>query len=464
MSIARENYKFDRFHGRVIFPIHSLSGQVIGFGGRILKTDAKAAKYLNSPETEVYHKSRALYGIYQAKSSIVSKNKCYLVEGYTDVLSLHQAGIENVVASSGTALTPDQIRLIKRFTPFITILFDGDEAGLKASLRGVDLILEEGLNVQIVVLPDGEDPDSYSKKLSTTDFIEFIDKNAKDFITFKTELLVKDAKNDPVKKANLIKDIVKSISVIPDGITRSVYLKECSSLLNSDEKILYSEMNKIRRKSNEQKYRSSGYREQLPPPVAPILQRAETVISSDTEAQEKEIIRLLLSFGQNELFEVEGENEEVKYISVDEFIISELNNDELTLENKLYQHILEQYSSYLSEGISPTEKMFINHEEHEIREISALLLAPSHNLSKIWKKHDNFIETEEMKLKEIVPETLYAFKNKKVIEATRELEIKLTEAVNNNNLDEILAIQERIINLNSLKKELTKNLGNWTII
>ncbi|MCD6597257.1 MAG: DNA primase [Bacteroidales bacterium] len=464
MSIARENYKFDRFHGRVIFPIHSLSGQVIGFGGRILKTDAKAAKYLNSPETEVYHKSRALYGIYQAKSSIVSNNKCYLVEGYTDVLSLHQVGIENVVASSGTALTPDQIRLIKRFTPFITIIFDGDEAGLKASLRGIDLILEEGLNVQIVVLPDGEDPDSYSKKLSTTEFIEFIDKNSKDFIKFKTELLVKDAEKDPVKKANLIKDIVKSISVIPDGITRSVYLKECSSLLNSDEKILYFEMNKIRRKSNEQKYRNSGYREQLPPPVTPVQQHAETEIYSDTEAQEREIIRLLLQYGQKELFEVMGEDEEAKYISVDEFIISELNIDELILENKLYQHILELYSSYLSKGISPDEKMFINHEEYEIRELSALLLAPTYNLSKIWKKHDNFIETEEMKLKEIIPETLYAFKNKKVIEATRELEINLKKAVNNNNLEEILAIQERIMNLNILKKELAKNLGDRTII
>lgn len=464
MSIARENYKFDRFHGRVIFPIHSLSGQVIGFGGRILKTDAKAAKYLNSPETEVYHKSRALYGIYQAKSSIVSNNKCYLVEGYTDVLSLHQVGIENVVASSGTALTPDQIRLIKRFTSFITILFDGDEAGLKASIRGVDLILEEGLNVKIVVLPDGEDPDSLSKKLSTTEFLEFIDKNAKDFIKFKTELLVKDAENDPIKKANLIRDIVKSISVIPDGITRSVYLKECSSLLNADEKILYFEMNKIRRKSNEQKYRNSGYREQLPPPAIPVQQGAETILSSDTEAQEREIIRLLLHYGQKELFEVEGGNEEVKYISVSEFIISELTNDELLLENKLYQQVLDDYSSYLSKGISPDEKIFINHEKHEIRKLSALLLAPTYDLSKIWKKHDNYIETEEMKLKEIVPETLYAFKNKKVIEATNELELSLKEAVNKNNLEEILAIQERIIFLNGLKKELSKNLGDRTII
>jgi DNA primase len=463
MTIARENYKFDRFHGRVIFPIHSLSGQVIGFGGRILKTDAKAAKYLNSPETDIYHKSRALYGIYQAKSAIVSNNKCYLVEGYTDVLALHQSGIENVVASSGTALTPDQIRLIKRFTPSITILYDGDEAGLKASIRGVDLVLEEGLNVKIVVLPDGEDPDSLSRKLSTSEFNDFILSHEKDFIRFKTELLVKDAENDPVKRAGLIREIVRSIAVIPDGITRSVYLKECSTMLHSDEKLLYFEMNKIRRKNTEQKYRNTTYRaEMAPPPQKQPVPGQESDILS--EAQEREIIRLLLFYGQNELFALEGEEEEEKFISVGEFIISELTNDELTLDNKIYQQILEEYSSHLSSGTYPDQKVFINHEDEEIRKLTAHLLAPGYDLSKIWKKHDNYIETEEMKLKEIVPETLYAFKNKKVLEATTKLELNLNEAVKKNDMDEIQAIQERIIFLNNLKKELSKNLGDRTII
>jgi DNA primase len=463
MTIARENYKFDRFHGRVIFPIHSLSGQVIGFGGRILKTDAKAAKYLNSPETDIYHKSRALYGIYQAKSAIVSNNKCYLVEGYTDVLALHQSGIENVVASSGTALTPDQIRLIKRFTPSITILYDGDEAGLKASIRGVDLVLEEGLNVKIVVLPDGEDPDSLSKKLSTSEFNDFILSHEKDFIRFKTELLVKDAENDPVKRAGLIREIVRSIAVIPDGITRSVYLKECSTILHSDEKLLYFEMNKIRRKNTEQKYRNTTYREEVAPlPQKQPVPGQESDIRS--EAQEREIIRLLLFYGQNELFALEGEEEEEKFISVGEFIISELTNDELSLDNKIYQQILEEYSSSLSSGIYPDQKVFINHEDEEIRKLTAHLLAPGYDLSKIWKKHDNYIETEEMKLKEIVPETLYAFKNKKVLEATIKLELNLKEAVKKNDMDEIQAIQERIILLNNLKKELSRNLGDRTII
>ena len=463
MTIAKENYKFDRFHGRVIFPIHSLSGQVIGFGGRILKTDVKAAKYLNSPETDIYHKSRALYGIYQAKSAIVSSSKCYLVEGYTDVLALHQSGIENVVASSGTALTPDQIRLIKRFTSSITILYDGDEAGLKASIRGVDLVLEEGLNVKIVVLPDGEDPDSLSKKLSTTEFNDFILSHEKDFIRFKTELLVKDAKNDPVKRSGLIREIVRSIAVIPDGITRSVYLKECSTMLHSDEKLLYFEMNKIRRKNTEQKFRNSNYREEIP---APPVKQQEFQQESDhqTDAQEREIIRLLLFYGQNELFSVEGENEEEKLISVGEFIISELSNDELTLENNIYQQILEEYSAYLSTGTYPDQKVFINHEDEKIRKLTAHLLAPGYDLSKIWKKHDNYVETEEMKLKEIVPETLYAFKKKKVLEATVKLELNLNDAVNKNDMDQIQSIQERIILLNNLKKELSKNLGDRTII
>src|SRR5512133_1523936 len=231
LSIQHEDRVFDRFAGRVMFPIHSLSGQVLGFGGRVLKTDVKTAKYLNSPESEIYHKSRILYGIFQARKTITQEDKCYLVEGYTDVMSLHEAGIENVVASSGTSLTVEQVRLIKRFTPNITILYDGDAAGIKASIRGIDLVLEEGMNVKIVLLPNNEDPDSLSKKISNEEFLKYLGENETDFIRFKTQLLLEEAASDPVRKANLIRDIVRSIAVIPDMITRTVYIKECSLVL-----------------------------------------------------------------------------------------------------------------------------------------------------------------------------------------------------------------------------------------
>ena len=463
MTIANENYKLDRFHGRVIFPIHSLSGQVIGFGGRILKSGAKAAKYLNSPESDTYHKSRVLYGLYQAKKEIIAKDKCFLVEGYTDVLSLYQSGIENVVASSGTALTVDQIRLIKRFTSFVTIIFDGDEAGIKASLRGIDLVLEEGLFIKILMLPDGEDPDSYSKKLSTTEFLKFIEENEMDFIKFKTELLMRDAKNDPIKKASLIRDIVGSIAVIPDSINRSVYLKECSNLLKVDEKVLYYETNKIRRKKAEQKYRKQLPREEIPVPQ----DRQQAPVSdfqTDTEAQEREIIRLLLNYGNRELMSVQDEEENEISISVCEFIITDIINDELQFDNPVYQQLIEEFSYNFENDIIPEQKYFINHKNKEISNVCAQLLAPSYDLSKIWRKHDNFVETEEMKLKKIVPETLYAFKNKKVMEATKKLHQSLGEAQKINDLKEIESIQERIVYLNGLKKELSKNLGHRTII
>lgn len=301
LSIQNERGVFDRFSGRVIFPIHSLSGQVLGFGGRILKTDVKAAKYVNSPESEIYQKSRIVYGIFQARKAITRDDKCYLVEGYTDVMSLHEAGIENVVASSGTSLTQEQVRLIKRFTPNITILYDGDAAGIKASLRGIDIVLEEGMNVKIVLLPDGEDPDSYSKKISNEGFLKYLKENETDFIRFKTQLLLEESKNDPVMKANLIRDIVRSIAVIPENITRTIYIKECSSSLQIPEGVLYNEVNKIRRQRSFQDRNRYPGPEDLPvPPQAitkPLKQESTTAFS------EREIIRLLLKFGSTEASE-----------------------------------------------------------------------------------------------------------------------------------------------------------------
>ena len=248
LSIVKEDKQFDRFKGRVMFPIHNLSGRVLGFGGRILTQDKKAAKYINSPESEIYHKSKVLYGLFYAKKGIVTNDNCMLVEGYTDVISMHQSGISNVVASSGTALTTEQIRLIGRYTKNITILFDGDSAGIRASFRGIDMILEQDMNVKVVLFPDGEDPDSYAKAHSTEELNQFLTDNSQDFIRFKTSMLVEETKNDPIKRAGLIKDIVTSISKIPDHIKRSVYLQECSSLLNIDEASLITELNKTKRK------------------------------------------------------------------------------------------------------------------------------------------------------------------------------------------------------------------------
>ena len=245
LSKTNEKGSFDFFRGRVIFPIHNLTGRILGFGGRTLKTDKKIAKYFNSPESEIYHKSNVLYGLYQAKGAIIKQDTCYLVEGYTDVVSLNQAGIENVVASSGTALTEGQIKLIKRYTNNITILYDGDSAGIKASFRGIDLILEQGMNVKVVLFPDGEDPDSYSKKVGITELEEYLREEAKDFIRFKASVLLSDAKDDPLKRADTIKDIVKSIAIIPDQIIRSVYIRETSQLFDISEKALLSEVNKI---------------------------------------------------------------------------------------------------------------------------------------------------------------------------------------------------------------------------
>ena len=292
LSVQHEDRIFDRFSGRVMFPIHSLSGQVLGFGGRVLKTDVKTAKYLNSPESEIYHKSRILYGIFQARKSITQEDRCYLVEGYTDVMSLHEANVENVVASSGTSLTQEQVRLIKRFTQNITILYDGDAAGIKASLRGIDLVLEEGMNVKIVLIPDNEDPDSYSKKLSNEEFLKFLKENETDFIRFKTQLLLSEANNDPVRRADLIRDVVKSIAVIPEAITRTVYIKECSTVLEVSEPILYHEVNKLRQQKSFQDRNKYPGPEDLPvpPPVNIKPVRRETV----TYYSEKEIIRLLL--------------------------------------------------------------------------------------------------------------------------------------------------------------------------
>jgi DNA primase len=294
LTIDKGNYQFDRFAGRVIFPIHSISGQIIGFGGRILKKDDKSAKYLNSPESEIYHKSNVLYGLFFAKNDIIKNDKCFLVEGYTDVISMHQADICNVVASSGTALTHEQIRLIKRFTKNVTVLYDGDEAGIKASLRGIDLILEEGLNVKVLLLPEGEDPDSFSRSHSNNEFHDFIQQNESDFIKFKTRLLLQDAENDPVKRATLISDVVSTIAVIPDNIIRAVYIRECSKIVDIDEGMLYNEIYKIRRNKIFEESKRSGYIPDYQPPNK--LKHKPVIQLANEYPHEKELIKTVLQY------------------------------------------------------------------------------------------------------------------------------------------------------------------------
>ena len=463
LSIQHEDRIFDRFSSRVMFPIHSLSGQVLGFGGRILKTDPKSAKYLNSPESEIYHKSRILYGIYQARKSISQEDRCYLVEGYTDVMSLHEAKIENVVASLGTSLTQEQVRLIKRFTQNITILYDGDAAGIKASIRGIDLVLEEGMNVKIVLLPDSEDPDSYSKKVSNEEFMKFLKENETDFIRFKTQLLLSEANNDPVKKADLIRDVVKSIAVIPEAITRTVYIKECSIVLEVTEPILYHEVNKLRQQKSFQDRNKYPGLEDLPvrPPVIVKPIQHETV----TYYSEKEIIRLLLKFGSVE-FERTINNEDGKeeVLTVSDYIVREITSDDLLFDDRVCAKIFADFRFHVEHGLITGDKQFVKHEDPEISSLSADLLADSHELSKIWKDKQTYVETEEMKLKEIVGDAVLKFKSDKIMIKRKEIMRLLEEAVKANDTENVVLLQKRYANLSVVLGLISRKLGNRILL
>lgn len=459
LTIERENYKVDRFHGRVMFPIHGLTGQILGFGGRIMKSDEKIAKYINSPESEIYHKSDILYGLYFARQAILKNDKCYLVEGYTDVISMHQSGIENVVASSGTSLTQNQIRLIKRFTHNITVLYDGDDAGIKASLRGIDLLLEEGLNVRVVLLPEGEDPDSYARKNNAAAFTSFILANETDFISFKTNLLKKDAEKDPLKKATLITEIVRSISVIPESIVRSVYIRECSRLLDVDEKTLYTETARFRRNLYEQKIKQAPAREYFSETETQAPVKYEPLPAKYNA--EKEVIRLLLLYA-NQLLTLNPSIED--QISVAAYLLSEIRHDELEFHHPVYALIYTEMENLFQQQHNITEQYFINHPQETIARTVIDLITSAYDLSKIWKRYENFFETEEMRLKEIVPEALLAFKNEKVLRLIRETEDDLRHAQEQQNEERMQSLQVKYIVLNNLKMQLAKGLGDRIII
>jgi DNA primase len=457
LTIDKGTYNFDRFAGRVIFPIHGISGQIVGFGGRILKKDEKSAKYLNSPESEIYHKSNVLYGLFLAKQHIIKNDKCFLVEGYTDVISLHQAGIENVVSSSGTALTHEQVRLIKRFTKNITVLYDGDEAGIKASLRGIDLILEEGLNVKVLLLPNGEDPDSFSRSHSSTEFLQFIQENESDFIKFKTRLLLQDAENDPVKKATLIIDVVRSISVIPDNIIRSVYIRECSKILDIDEGVLYNETHKIRRSKVFEESKRSNYIPDYQPPNKVKAKQGIKIINE--YPHERDLIRMLLLHANKEL-----RLNEDHLSTVLAYVIEEIKNDELEFLHPLYKLIYEEMEKFNLAAEAFDENYFTRHENNDICKIVVDLTTDNYELSKIWKKNDVLQATEEMKLKEMVPELVMAFKNKKVLELIKETQEEISNAQQNTELESISLLQQKFIVLNELKIRFSKKLGDRIIV
>jgi DNA primase len=464
LSIEKDDRIFDRFHGRVIFPIHSLSGQVLGFGGRILKTDPKAAKYLNSPESDIYHKSKIVYGIFQARKAIIKEDKCYLVEGYTDVLSVHETGIENVVASSGTALTQEQVRLIKRFTQNITILYDGDAAGIKASLRGIDLVLEEGMNVRIVLLPDGEDPDSFSKKHSVEEFRNYLAQHETDFIRFKTEMLLKDTGGDPVKRAEAIRDIVRSIAVIPETITRTVFIKECSTLLEMSEAVLYNEVNKLLRQKGFQDRNRYPVPGDLPEPKA-LVPPKPVVPVNDSFFSEKAIIKLLLKYGSDE-FEKRAEEPEGTEVTVTvaDFIVHEITSDELTFVNREFSEIFGEYRFHVQQGLFPGDQYFVRHADPAISSISVDLLSDPYVLSRIWTDKLAFVEPEDRLLKEIIPETIIKFKSDKIKEMRAGLYAGIAEATAKNDMDEVGRLMKQISMLNKALNEISRKLGKRIIL
>lgn len=465
---------FDRYTGRVMFPIHNISGRVIGFGGRILTNDKKLAKYINSPQTEIYDKSKTLYGLYQAKKTIIQDDNCYLVEGYTDVISMHQVGIENVVASSGTSLTVEQIKLIHRFTKNITILYDGDFAGIKASFRGIDLILEEGMNVRVLLFPDGDDPDSYSKKVTKEEFQNFIKSNSKDFISFKTNLLYQDAQNDPIKRADLIKDIVESIAVIPDAINRTVYLKECSKIMDISEQILLTEVNKLIRKKQGKLNSKDNQNptEQVEQTVSVFEsvqidnEKAEEIKISDNE--EKELLRMMIQYG-NVLLDVEAEDtdnvEHSFQLTVCEYVLFELWRDEIHFLNPMHQMILDEFQVELEKGIIPNVQTFINHPNPVVSQFALNIVNPEMKitdvLSENWEKKFGVLTPKEIhhiKHKGIEHQ-LFSLKEKRLSEiiiSTKE-SLKTADPFENEDVFKLL------IALENQKKRVNKLLGRTVV-
>jgi DNA primase len=459
LSVKRDNGKlYDRYRGRVMFPIHSFTGRVIAFGGRTLKTDKNVPKYVNSPESEIYHKSSVLYGLYFAKRSIREEDNCYLVEGYADVISVHQAGIENVVASSGTSLTSEQIRLIGRLTKNITILYDGDAAGIKASLRGLDMILEEGLNVKVVLFPDGHDPDSYVQKFGTNAFKTHIEQNKKDFILYKTDILLKEAGNDPIKKSEVIREIVESIAKIPDSIKASVFIQECSRILKIEERSLNTELNKMRQakaKKDHQHQQQQNYKpEPSPEDLLFFDEPEEKAAVKESDTQEKEIIRLLLLYG-NKMIDWDG----IANTYIGPFMIAELSDVEF--EQPVSKHFMEIYRQEVENGVLPEEQHFIHHPDKGIVDLVVTLLTTKYVLSENWyEMHKILVSDEQANMKATILGAIFHLKKQKVGKILQKLRDELQTTTGETDQEILL---NQYMHMKKVEKTISDYLGSVII-
>lgn len=465
LTIVKGDKRFDRFKGRVMFPIQSMSGRVLGFGGRILTNDKKAAKYLNSPESEVYHKSKVLYGIYHAKKHISKEDNCYLVEGYTDVIQFHQTGIKNVVASSGTALTPEQIRLINRLTNNITVLFDGDAAGIRASLRGIDLILEQGMNVRVCSFPEGEDPDSFAKNNALEDILSYLSANAKDFIQYKANMLTEDAKGDPIKKAETIRDIVNSISKIPDRIKREVYLQECSKIMEISEGVLYSTLAQITGKEQEAASKARKTQQQ------PFQVVKEEVVQQKVDVQyvlERKIIEILLLYGnQVEEFEdvVLKENDEGELVlepvkqeaKVFEKVFLDLQDDEMEFTNSQFKTLYYSIIEGLNQNPNLTTTHFVTTLEQELTsEITSIIMEDERYELSDWERNNIFPKEKKHTLSQLVSETILSLRCYLIDKKVNEFK---NQTLNPDTETDFSAILQEVKDYSGLKMLLSRKLN-----
>jgi DNA primase len=443
---------YDRFRNRVTFTIHNVSGKPIGFGARILTKDKNQPKYINSPETPIYHKSDVLYGMFQAKKAIRDQDNCFLVEGYTDVVSLHLSGIENVVASSGTSLTDGQIKLIRRFTNQVTVLYDGDSAGIKASLRGIDLLLEGGLNVKAVVFPDGEDPDSYSRKVGTQAFQDYLKANSRDFIGFKISLYQEEIDKDPIRKAGIIREVVQSISKIPDPIIRSVYAKEASGLLSIEEEILHAELNKILLKTQKEQFERAKEEKAVEDSIDQLLPvPVEASAEDNLLLQEREMLRLLLNYG--------GQKLDVQELHFCQYILSEI--EEVSFQTPVYQKMIQLYRDQISLGQVPSDELFLNHGDAEIRQEAIAMITLRHEVSTNWKdKFQIFVALESDDLADTAFKSILRLKRRLLQKMMEESMAKIKEAeqlqLAEENVNELLEVY---LELKKLKLKIDKELG-----
>jgi DNA primase len=467
LCIKGEQALFDRFSGRVMFPIHSLSGKVIAYSGRTLKTDKNIAKYVNSPESEIYRKSDVLYGIFQAKNSIVRHRKCFLVEGNIDVIAMHQAGIDNTVATCGTALTDEQVRMIKRFTDNVTVMYDGDAAGMKASLRAIDMFLKAGMDVKALLLPDGDDPDSFARKHSATELEAYFSNNETNFIRFRFQMEEDRIKNDPVQKAALINAILASIALIPDPVRRMAYLQEIAAISGMEEKALAGNVAKLVTARSEKErlgLRQKTYREDAAPQESPqqpatppaTAERQDDKYSMDSA--EQEIIRLLISYGNEKLT---ADENDADGMSVASYLIREIRSDELEPQQPLLKAIFREYEQrWESEG-QVNDHDFARHPDPEISRLVAGMIMPRYELSKLYDEAGIVIEDQNLPV--VVPQTLMAYKQKKVLLMLKELSPKMQQAVDNGDSEHYDALYARFTALTEVKKKLAKILGKRTL-